>query len=124
MAGQLIFENDTGSPRSLNDANGCQTRYAVALGNDRIPPSASFPQPCVHEPLVIPVGESRVAFTLQATCPYRSPTGHGPGTLPLPQCAQDGVPPPLPPGMYYATFVDNGTHLPPPSPVAIRVVPS
>jgi hypothetical protein len=123
MTGELVIENDTGSPRSLNDANGCQTGWAIVLGNDRIPPSASFTQACVHKPLTVAVGETRVPFTLHATYPYCNETGlHAPGTLLLPKCAPNG-PPSLPPGAYYATFIDDGTHLPPPPPQVVHVLP-
>jgi hypothetical protein len=119
MAGELIIDNSTGLPRSLNDANGCQTGYAIVLGNDQIPPNALFTQACVHKPAAIPVGESRFPFILRATYPFCGAPVEG--ALRILLCLPGGGPPPLPAGLYYATFVDNGTHLPPPQPVAIRV---
>ena len=46
MNATLVVDNETGAPITLIGPNGCAERFAVALGNDQIPPTASFVKIC------------------------------------------------------------------------------
>ena len=118
VTGHLVVDNNTGASLRLS-GGGCEPGFAVALGNDKIPPQAAFAASCVGRRLVIPVGESRYAFSVRASYFGCSNTGHPQGTLPV--CLPGGRPLPLPIGEYRATFMDNGTHLPTPTAIAVRV---
>jgi hypothetical protein len=114
----LVIGNHTGAPLRLTDQNGCGAGFAVVLGNDIVPPIAAFRSLC-GSPLLIPVGETRFPFTIRATYPLCSETGHSQGTAPV--CRNGFDLPPLPPGDYQVSFADDGSHLPAPSPVTVRV---
>jgi hypothetical protein len=121
IGGRLLVDNNTGKPLQLVPRGGCYPAFAVALGNDKIPPQASFGASCTTgEAFVIPVGESRYTFSVRASYFGCSNTGHPRGTLPA--CLPGGRDVPLPVGEYKATFIDDGTRLPRPAPVPIRVL--
>ena len=64
VTGHLVVDNNTGKPLQLVSSDGCYPEFAVALGNDKIPPQAAFGASCTTgQAFVIPVGESRYAFS-------------------------------------------------------------
>lgn len=121
VTGHLVVDNKPGKPLQLVSSHSSYPGFAVALGNDTIPPEAAFGASCTTgEAFVIPVGESRYVFSVRASYFGCSNTGRPQGTVP--ECLPGGRNVPLPVGEYRATFIDNGTHLPHPAPVPVRVV--
>jgi hypothetical protein len=120
IAATLVVDNPTGRPVRLVDAHGCAAKFAIALGNEKIPPQVSFFKDCGGSPKVISVGENRLPFAVRTTY---SGCASGPGPIGVPICLTSGAVPPLPPGEYRATLVDSSTQLPSPPPVPVHVQP-
>lgn len=59
VEGSLVVNNYTGGPVSISDG-GCAPKFGVVLANESVPADAIFSTECSFQPLVLPVGESRL----------------------------------------------------------------
>jgi hypothetical protein len=109
-AGALVVDNETGKPIRTPMC----AIWGVQLTNQHVPVEFIRTASCGLG-LVFAVGVHRYPFSFAASyvsCP--GPPGSGP-------CGSQG-PAPLPVGEYHAVLVQDGTNLPAPVPVSVRVV--
>jgi hypothetical protein len=125
--GTLVVENDTGGPVRLTTGGAvpCKPGWTVILTNEQLRQEAAFTTICVPRPMTVPVGETRLPFTLLSEYQSCSETGHAPDAL-TPPCVKDAngldTSPPLPPGEYRATFFSDISRFIPVESVPVRVV--
>jgi len=123
----LVIENNTGADLHLTTAGAvhCYPGWAIVLRNRALPQQALFSTGCSGGALVVGRGETRLPFTLLTTYQRCSSTGYPQGAL-TPSCVPDAHgglyrAPPLPPGLYEATFFSEIEHFVPVAPVAVAV---
>jgi hypothetical protein len=111
-SGDLVIENH-GAPLRLQPpgTTGCTPLWSIVLANQTLPQTAVFATGCDGLPAVLRAGETRLPFTLRSTFQSCSSTGLPQGAL-TPACLRDAqgasnVAPPLPVGLYHATFFTN-----------------
>jgi hypothetical protein len=129
--GYLVIENDTGAPLHLKDTSGlgCVPKWRVVLRNAKVPQQVAFPSDCSASPgpSTVATGQTKLPFTLEAAYQLCSPSGQPHGVL-TPTCVrnrQEGglsPAPPLPAGLYEATFSSNIAHFVSVAAVPVRVV--
>jgi hypothetical protein len=108
--GYLVVDNETGVPLRLRTAGTCAPKWTVTLGDVQIPNVPQFAATCPSGPLVFPVGETQLSFTLRAVCV--DATGPCPGPSPFA----------LPPGQYSARVYHSGGAFPAVASVTMDVV--
>lgn len=122
LVGQIVVENDTGHPIHTY---ACGAIFQVLLTTATYKPTPNW-LTCLTA-TTIPRGRTSYPVTVRARYNQCQQTGGGGGS---PLCASFGDgssldtgsgPPPLPPGEYEATTFEQGTALPVPAAVAIRV---
>jgi hypothetical protein len=123
--GTLVIENNTGVDVRLTTKDGCMPPWGIVLANNKLPQTAIFSEVCTLRPLVIGTGVTKLPFTLRAIYQGCSNTGEPQGAL-LPVCLRrpDGstLNPPLPSGLYRATFFMDGAQFTRVTAVPIGVV--
>jgi hypothetical protein len=125
VTGHLVVDNNTAAALNLLSGGNvrCTPKWAVTLGNNKIPPGGAFAADCGSRPLVIRRGENHFPFTIDASYDHCGGTDI-PGPI-KPACV--GSPPtapPLPPDRYQAVFIGDLPGLPKPAAVPVRVVVS
>jgi hypothetical protein len=125
--GVFVIVNNTDAPMALTTGGpvACKPGWAVILTNAQLPQEAAFTTSCVPRPLTVPVGETRLPFTLRSAYQTCSETGNAQGVL-TPPCVKDAngldVSPPLPPGDYRATFFSDISRFIPVASVPVHLV--
>jgi hypothetical protein len=109
-SGALVVDNETGKPIRTPMC----AYWEVQLTNQHVPVESLRLAKCGPGP-AFAVGVHRYPFTVAASY------GCGPVPPPTGPCGSNG-PPPLPVGEYHAVLVQEGTNLPTPVPVSVRVV--
>jgi hypothetical protein len=117
IGGTVVVENKTGHPFTFV---GCGAVFEAALTKTGLPQDADVPGLLCRMTFAIPTGVSRYRVTLTATYASCSPTPPPGGRA----CLANGKAPPLRPGRYYATVAPNGSGVPTPRSVAVRVNPA
>ena len=115
----LVVNNSTGSPVTILD-DGCAPKFRVVLANESVPAKAIFSLECSTQPLVLPVGESRLSIRVQASyggCSRDAESADGR----IPLCVGDTPYAPLPVGSYMATFVGRIPGVVPPEALSMQV---
>lgn len=119
VEGSLVVNNHTEGPVTILD-DGCAPKWVVVLANESVPAEAIFPMDCETQPLVLPVGESRLPIRVS---PYyggcSKSAESADGRIPL--CVGDTPYAPLPVGSYVATFVGRVPGVAPPAAVPMQV---
>jgi hypothetical protein len=124
--GTLILTNRTGTAIDLAalTPNHCTPKFEIVLTNAAHPPSAQFTLECGAAPFIVVPGSN--AFPFKVASSFSRCSTNAVVTPDLPPCLNDptlGVMvPPLPPGRYRAVLVGDELAIPPPKPVAIKVV--
>ncbi len=119
VEGWIVVNNSTGSPVAILE-DGCAPKFRVVLANEYVPADAVFQADCSPQPLVLPVGESRLPIRVQASYGMCSRDAESAdGRIPL--CVGDTPYAPLPVGSYMATFVGRIPGVVPPEALSIQV---
>jgi hypothetical protein len=124
--GTLVIRNHGRAPVRLTarGAPGCTPQWGVILTNEKLPQQGSFSAECGSRPLMIPPGETRLPFALQATFAACSSTGEQEGPL-MPACLPGpgglNVAPPLPDDVYEAQVYTDAVGFPEVTSVTVRV---
>ena len=122
IKGALVVTYRGRAPLNLNrlNPNGagltCRPQFALALTNQRIPPTVAFPQPCSQRPFLIKPGVNRLPVTVPTTCQVSNQAPACPGGR--------RQLPPLPAGRYEAVLIGDGLALPAPAPVPVTLSPA
>jgi hypothetical protein len=114
MSGEVIVQNNSG--HALHPT-GCVRLFGIALSNGSFHQDPAW-ESCLQF-FTIPVGSSRYPVTVTAAYLACS-SGHAVGNLRA--CLKNNAPPPLPPGRYRATLIQQGNLVvPTPRAIAVRV---
>jgi hypothetical protein len=104
----LVVTNETRSQREFRDPHGCEPQFQIVLTNSDWPPQAIFLAGCVGQGLVIKPGTNvfrRQTITRWEFCAqeasFASPK--------VPACIDGYLPPPMPPGQYFAVLIGDGS---------------
>lgn len=114
ISGRVVVENLTG--RDIN-LTGCHSIFQVLLRSSTYTPEPGW-QLCLQR-IRVPTGQSSYPVPVRASYYECGQTGAMGG---VPACLPPGdVMPPLPPGVYWATTFEDGSRIPLPAPVKVRV---
>jgi hypothetical protein len=125
--GTFVIVNNTDAPLALTTSGpvACKPGWGVILTSPQLPQEAAFADSCLPRPMVVPIGENRLPFTLRSDYQTCSESGHAENAL-TPACVKDAngldASPPLPPGEYRATFFSDISRFIPVESVPVQVV--
>jgi hypothetical protein len=117
ISGYLVVTSKASRP--INLTSQCRPRFEVVINNAAVKQRPVFTRLCSNNPLIINPGINRFPITVVTSYFECVQTG-GSSVTPIPACTASGLPPPLPPGIYYTTLIGSGA-TPLPEPVSVRV---
>jgi len=121
-AGQSISGNLVVSSKAstaINLTTQCRPQFQVVISNIGITQRPVFTRMCSNGPLIIKPGVNRFPITV-VTSYFECVQPGGTSVTPIPECTASGLPPPLPPGIYFTTLIGSGA-TPLPEPASVRV---